>query len=140
VHFDAPAARPPEKFPGVPVAGLGRHLGTLTRVAERPVYLRTEVLDAPEDGLAATATGGTTVGGTLHALTGEQRLRIGTVVDAPSPDPLGRVLTERFDLRDLQAGTLAAALGGGGGTAHLLRFVAVRSGLLVGGYSVLVTS
>jgi len=139
VHFDAPVGRPPDEFPGVSVAGLGTHLGTLTQVAERRVYVPTERLDAPADGFAATATGGTTVGGTLHALTGEQRLRIGTVIEAPSPELLGLVLTEHFRLRDLQAGTLAAALGGGIGTAHLLRFVAVQSGQLVGGYSVLVT-
>jgi hypothetical protein len=139
VHFEDAAARPPTDLPGVPVPGLGTHLGTLTHVAERRVFVPTDRLEAPEEGFAALATGGPTVGGTLHAMTGEERLRIGKIIEAPSPELLGRVLTDHFALRDLRAGTLAEALGGGTGTAHLLRFVAVQSGQFVGGYSVLVT-
>lgn len=139
VHFTEHVARAPTQLPGVAVADMGAHLGTLTSVAGSRVYVRTERLDAPAAGFAATAADGTTVGTVLHSLTGEERLRIGKIVEAPSPDLLGQTLVEHFNLPDLRAATLATALGGGAGAAHLLRFVAVQSGQLVGGYSVLLT-
>jgi hypothetical protein len=137
VHFTEHAARAPAQLPGVAVTGMGTHLGTLTNVADRSVYVRTDALGAPEHGFAAAAADGTTVSGKLNSLSGDERLRIGKVLEAPSPQLLGQALIEHFDLGDLRAGTLATALGGGAGAAHLLRFVAVQSGQFVGGYSVL---
>jgi hypothetical protein len=47
-------------------------------------------------------------------------------------------LIEALGVRDLQAGTIAHAISSRSGDGNLLRFQAVRNGVVQGGYSVIV--
>ena len=59
---------------------------------------------------------------------------------AAAHEVLGTALQRMLDIGDLEAGSIAAALGGGDTAAHLLRFVASDAeGRFVGGYSVIVS-
>ncbi len=70
-----------------------------------------------------------------------QALRDVALVAGPGdlPDLLLNALRKMLDIGDLRGSSVAAALGGGTGAAHLLRFVATDTkGHLVGGYSIVV--
>lgn len=56
-----------------------------------------------------------------------------------APAVLSEAITRMLDIGNLEAGSIAAALGGPPNSAHLLRFVASDSaGALIGGYSIVV--
>jgi hypothetical protein len=56
-----------------------------------------------------------------------------------APAVLSEAITRMLDIGNLEAGSIAAALGGPSNSAHLLRFVASDSaGALFGGYSIIV--
>lgn len=63
-------------------------------------------------------------------------------VDSRMPGRLNvaEQLVLSLGVRDLTAGTLAKTLGGDDRTAHLLRFEARKDGVVIGGYTIIVTS
>jgi hypothetical protein len=63
-----------------------------------------------------------------------------TGVGENAHEVLGTTLQRVLDIGNLEAGSIAAALGGGNDNPHLLRFVATDAdGQFVGGYSLIVT-
>lgn len=139
---------------GIPVDG-GRHLLTAVRQASASMVAPTAVLAAAA---AATATGGTAgregakkprgnplakrgaAARLLRGLDPKAMREIALVGGAGDlAELLPRALRRMLDIGDLSARSIAAALGGAKGAAHLLRFVATDAkGLLIGGYSVVV--
>jgi hypothetical protein len=135
-----------------PVPGLAAigHLGTVTRTLGGPV-----VVDGPASVAAMPASG------SLTAIDHEALLRVGGVSpDQPvatqpgagaSAGPTSTVgsvglrrmsmataVVEALNVRDLRAGSIAAAVSASSGDGNLLRFQEVRDGVVVGGYSVIV--
>jgi hypothetical protein len=132
---------------GIPIDG-GQHLLTAARQGSASMVVPTDVLAAAtitSSGRMETPSGNpfTTHGAAVRSLRGldPQALRrvalVGGAGDLAAllPGALRRMLA----IGDLRAQSIAAALGGAKGAAHLLRFVATdEKGLLIGGYSIVV--
>ena len=140
---------------GVPI-GEGRHLLTAARLRTASMVLPTEVLAAA----TLTARGRTTdrergAGAAAHPFAEPGvAVRILRGLDPKSAEArsialvggakdfaklLPAALRKMLDIGDLRASSIAAALGGARGAAHLLRFVATdEKGALIGGYSIVV--
>jgi hypothetical protein len=61
-------------------------------------------------------------------------------VRAPGRLNVAEQLVKSIGVDDLRAGTLARTLGGDEDTAHLLRFEARNNGIVIGGYTIIVTT
>jgi hypothetical protein len=137
---------------GIPIEG-GRHLLTAARVKSASMALPTEVLAAAtrtSRGPTAKGRSETTSphplaepGMAVRLLRGMDPKSSGDIALVSGARDMGKLLPaalrRMLDIGDLRAATIAAALGGAQGAAHLLRFVATDpKGELVGGYSIVV--
>jgi hypothetical protein len=146
-HFaDALTAEPPsvtlpaaDNVSGVPVADTGNHLGTFITTGDRHSFIPTERLAAPLGGFAATATAGQTVNSVLHQATPAELAEIAIHVSAGPADSLAQALRQNFQTSNLDAATVAQALGGVATDAHLVRLIATAAGQFIGGYSILIS-
>jgi hypothetical protein len=124
----------PELRHGV-LSGGELHLMTAVRRASDFVVCPTEVVTS-----AATRTALARVTAILRDASPSFANNIavsGANRDAPSL--LTQAIRRMLDIGNLEAGSIAAALGGSPDTAHLLRFIATDAeGALVGGYSIVV--
>jgi hypothetical protein len=138
---------------GVPIDG-GQHLLTAARQESASMVVPTDVLAAA----TMPARGPTTVRERMEMPRGNPFAKQGAAVRllrGLDPKALREValvggagdlaellpgaLRRMLDIGDLRAASIAAALGGAKGAAHLLRFVATdEKGLLIGGYSIVV--
>jgi hypothetical protein len=145
---------------GVP-SDVGRHLLTALREGTRAMVVPSDVLAAavqPQDartpiGRREAASGRSRRhaeakanpfgpdGTAVRALRGLDTAAAERLALVGGPDALAELLPGAFrrmlDVADLDATSIAAALGGAKGAAHLLRFVATdAAGELIGGYSI----
>jgi hypothetical protein len=140
---------------GLPIPQ-GHHLLTATRSRVASMAVPTELLaDATLAGRARTTDHERGIGAPAHLFAEPGvavRMLRGLDPEASATKDLvliggandfGRLLPaalrKMLDIGDLRAGSIAAALGGARGAAHLLRFVATDEvGALIGGYSIVV--
>jgi len=126
----------------VPVPGLESigHLGTVTRTLGGPVVAS-----------GATSVAALPRTGSLLTIDRDALLRAGTTRLAGPAEATGaaaraakrispaRAVVEALDVRNLRAGSIAAAVSTSSGDGNLLRFQELRDGVVIGGYSVIVT-
>jgi hypothetical protein len=124
---------------GVPVAGAGNHLGTFITTGDMDSFIPTDRLDIPPAGFAATAAAGPTVISVLRQAAPAELASMAIPVDADPADSLAQALRENFQTSNLDAATVAQALGGMATDAHLLRLIATAAGQFIGGYSILIS-
>jgi hypothetical protein len=124
------------RIPGVDRVG---HLGTVTRTLGGQLVLdgRQSVAAMPVRGSVATIDHGALLQVAGDAAEKRPDLRIWPRRGAERISP-ARAVIESLQVRDLRAGSVAAAVSSSSGDGNLLRFQEVRDGVVVGGYSVIV--
>jgi hypothetical protein len=135
------APDPDTLYHGLPTGG-GRHLLTAL-VDDDAAILPTDILVEAAAGRRAGAVsdrqGG--MGRLMRSLDSGSRQALALVASAADmAELLPAALRKQLDIPDLTAASIARALGGGEGTAHLLRLVSSDlEGSVIGGYSIVVS-
>jgi hypothetical protein len=114
------------RVPGLSVG----HLGTVTRTLAGHV-----VVTGAQSVAAMRAPGALTTIDRDTLLAGSP---VRALADRKRVSP-ARAVVEALDVRDLTAGSIAAAVSSSSGDGNLLRFQEVRDGVVIGGYSVIVS-
>jgi hypothetical protein len=131
--------------------GEGRHLLTAAWLKSATIAVPTEVLARATLQASGRPTRGETPpahpfaqpGLAVRMLRGLDPKNSGDIALVGRPRDMAKLLPgalrKMLDIGDLRAASVAAALGGAKGTAHLLRFVATdEKGVFIGGYSIVV--